>query len=128
MPPPNTHPNDGTVKGQDFAERLSGYGAAIVQCVEALPNTRAGRHVADQLLRSGTAPGAHYEEARGAQSRRDFVHKISLALKEARESMHWLRVVQGTGWDVPQVGPALSEGQQLVRMLSAAKRTAQGRD
>ena len=75
-----------------LAERLARYAARIVLWTVEFPDTKEGRHVRDQLLRSGTAPGAHYGEARGAQSRGDFLHKISLALKEQRESVHWLRV------------------------------------
>ena len=69
------------MKGDDIAERL-------------LEFAIAGRRLASQLVRAGTAGGAHYEEARGAESRADFVHKIRLAAKEVRESRYWLNVIQ----------------------------------
>jgi len=56
-----------------------------------LPRNLAGRHVAAQLIRCATSPGANYEEARAAESRADFVHKLGIALKEVRESRYWLR-------------------------------------
>ena len=83
------------MKGDDIAARLVALAVRVVKIVDALPDTLAGRHVAGQLLRSGTSPGANYEEARGAESRRDFVHKVGIALKEIHETRYWLRVVAG---------------------------------
>jgi four helix bundle protein len=83
------------VKGDDIVERLVALAVGVVKIVDALPDTLAGRHVAGQLLRSGTSPGANYEEARGAESRRDFLHKLGIALKELQETRYWLRVVAG---------------------------------
>jgi len=64
-------------RNRDLDERLLEYAARIVKLVEALPNTIAGRRIGDQLLRCGTSPGANYEEAQGAESKNDFVHKLS---------------------------------------------------
>jgi four helix bundle protein len=58
-----------------------------------LRRTATGREIAGQLLRSGTSSGANYEEARGAQSRADFLHKLQIVLKELRESLFWLRLI-----------------------------------
>ena len=63
-------------KRRDLGERLLEYGARIIRLVESLPNTVVGRRVADQLLRCGTSAGANYEEAQGAESKDDFVHKL----------------------------------------------------
>ena len=79
----------------DLDERLLDYAARVITLVESLPNTLAGRRIGDQLLRSGTSVGANYEEARGAESRADFVHKLQVALKELRESNYWLRLIAG---------------------------------
>src|SRR5262249_54167809 len=68
------------MRGDDIAGRLVALAVRVVKIVDTLPETPAGKHVAGQLLRSGTSPGANYEEARGAESRRDFVHKIGVAL------------------------------------------------
>jgi four helix bundle protein len=59
-----------------------------------LPDTRAGNHVAGQLLRAGTAPAPLYGEAQGAESRRDFVHKLKVGLKELRETRVWLMIIK----------------------------------
>jgi len=86
------------MKGDDIAARLVALAMSVVKIVDALPEALAGRHVAGQLLRSGTSPGANYEEARGAESRRDFLHKVGIALKELQETRYWLRVVAGRTW------------------------------
>ena len=70
------------------------FAADIIGIAEALPATPAGRHLAGQLLRSGTSPAANYGEAQSAESRKDFVHKLKIALKELRESMVWLKIIQ----------------------------------
>ena len=88
--------NDGKPKsrtGDDLAERLLDFAARVGKVVDALPESRLGRHIAGQLVRSGTAPAPNYAEACGAESRRDFVHKLSIALKELRESRCWIQVI-----------------------------------
>jgi len=66
----------------DLAERLLEFSVRIITVVEALPNTVAGNHIGGQLLRCGTSPAPNYGEAQSAESRKDFVHKIKIALKE----------------------------------------------
>jgi len=61
--------------------------------VDALPDTRLGRHIAGQLVRCGTSPGPNYEEGCAAESRADFTHKLKIVLKELRESRFWLRLI-----------------------------------
>lgn len=88
--------NDGKPKnrtGDDLAERLLEFAARVGKVVDALPDSRLGRHIAGQLVRSGTAPAPNYAEACGAESRRDFVHKLSIALKELRESRCWIQLI-----------------------------------
>jgi four helix bundle protein len=70
------------VKPYDLGERFLDFADRVVSVVEALPETRVGRRIADQLLRSGTSPLGNYEEACAAESRRDFVHKLRICLKE----------------------------------------------
>jgi four helix bundle protein len=76
----------------DLADRLMDFSARVGKVVDSLPRKRMATHIANQLVRCGTAPGSHYEEACGAESRSDFVHKMRLALKELRESGYWLRL------------------------------------
>ncbi len=74
-------------------ERVIDFGSGILKLIHLIPMSMAGRHVADQLMRSGTSIGANYHEARGAESKVDFVHKLQVALKEARESYYWLTLL-----------------------------------
>jgi four helix bundle protein len=85
------------MKGDDIAARLVALAVDVVKIVDVLPDTLAGRHVAGQLLRSGTSPGANYEEARAAESRRDFLHKLGIVLKEIQETRYWLQKVPTMG-------------------------------
>jgi len=88
-------------KAHDLEERLLEYGARIISVVESLPKSLTGRRIGDQLLRSGTAVGAHYQESRGAESRDDFAHKLQMALQELRESNYWLRLLVKAGTMAP---------------------------
>jgi four helix bundle protein len=72
---------------------LLAFAARVGKVVDALPETRLGRHVAGQLVRCGTSPAPNYAEARGAESRKDFVHKLSICLKELRETQCWLQLI-----------------------------------
>jgi four helix bundle protein len=78
---------------EQLADRLLDFAARIGKVVDALPDSRLGRHIAGQLVRSGTSPAPNYAEACGAESRKDFVHKLSICLKELRESRCWLQLI-----------------------------------
>src|ERR1044071_6632334 len=81
---------------EELADRLINFAARIGKVVDALPDTRMGRHVAGQLVRCGTSPAPNYEEACAAESRADFAHKLSICLKELRESRCWIRLITKT--------------------------------
>lgn len=113
---------------RDLQQRLLEYGVRIIKLVESLPNTLTGRRIADQLLRSGTSVGANYEEARGAESREDFAHKLQIALKELRESNYWLRLISGAQLLPPdRMGAIIDESNQLRALLSKAVATTKGK-
>jgi four helix bundle protein len=78
----------------DLEERLLEYSVSIVRLVEQLSSTRAGNHVAGQLLRSGTAALPNHGEAQAAESPADFIHKMKICLKELRESYRWLLLIR----------------------------------
>ncbi len=80
-------------RGEELEDRLLEFAARIGKVVDALPETRMGRHVAGQLVRSGTSPAPNYAEACGAESTKDFVHKLGIALKELRESRCWIKLI-----------------------------------
>jgi four helix bundle protein len=83
-------------KADVISERLLDYGAEIIRICSKLNKDTVGHHIKGQLLRSGTSVGANYEEACGAQSRADFIHKMQIVLKEIRESMYWLKLIERT--------------------------------
>lgn len=105
--------------------RLIDFGAQIISLSDILPSTRASQHIAQQILRSGTAPAPNYGEARGAESRADFIHKLGIALKELNETQVWLKMIAraklASGEAVAQV---IDECQQLARILNASVQTA----
>ena len=77
-----------------------------------------GREIGRQFLRSATSVGANVEEAHGAESQRDFVHKMGIAYKEVRETRYWLRLVKETIVNDDEVNALLQESDELVRILS----------
>ncbi len=78
---------------EDLSDRLLDFAVRIGKAVDALPSSRLGRHISGQLVRSGTSPAPNYEEACSAESRKDFVHKLNISLKELRESRCWIRLI-----------------------------------
>jgi four helix bundle protein len=120
--------NGGDVaKGDDIEERLIEFGVRIIVLTASLPKTIAGHHLGDQLLRSGTAPAAHYAEARGAESRRDFIHKLKLALKELNESRIWLTmIVRSRLLPESRMQDILGECDELCRIISPSATTTSG--
>ena len=112
---------------RDLGDRLLQYAVGVVRLAEKLSRTFACKHVRNQLLRCGTSSGANYEEAQGAESRTDFVHKLQIALKEMRESNYWLRLIAASGM-LPEsaVAMLLDESSQLRAILSKSVATAKG--
>jgi four helix bundle protein len=80
-------------RADDLEERLIDFAVRIVKLSGAMPLTPAGKHIALQMMRSGTSPAPNYGEARGAESHADFVHKLRIVLKELNETSIWLRVI-----------------------------------
>ncbi|MBW2058336.1 MAG: four helix bundle protein [Deltaproteobacteria bacterium] len=83
-------------RDEELADRFLDFSVRIVKLVDGLPKTSVGKHIGRQILSSGTSPGANYEEARGSESNADFIHKLSIVLKELKESRYWLQVIQRT--------------------------------
>src|SRR5713101_701244 len=81
-------------RADELEERLIDFAVRIVRLSARLPKTAAGRHIAAQILRSGTSPAPNYGEARGGESEADFVHKLRIVLKELNETSIWLRVIE----------------------------------
>ena len=84
------------MKSEELEERFIDFAANIVRFVIGLEKTAIGRHIGGQLARSATSAGANYEEACSAESRADFIHKMQIVLKELRESLYWMRLIEKT--------------------------------
>jgi four helix bundle protein len=110
----------------DLEDRLLDFSARIIRLVDALPNTRSANHVAGQLLRCGTSPYGNHGEVEAAESRRDFVHKLRICLKELKESRRWLRLLQKAGLvPMQKMVAILRETEELIKIFFASVRTAE---
>ena len=121
--------NDGDVgvRKYDLENRLLEFASAIIDLSEKLPSSRAGNHIAGQILRSGTSPFPNHGEAESAESREDFIHKLKLCLKELRETRRWARLIQRKAWakNEPMLLFILSESDELIRIFASSIKTAQ---
>ena len=78
----------------NLEERLINFAVLILEITEKLPESKGSNHLSGQLVRSGTAPALQYGEAQSAESRKDFIHKMKIALKEMRESLICLKIIE----------------------------------
>lgn len=111
----------------DLEERLLEYSAAIIRLVDHIPNTRAGNHVAGQLLRSGTSALPNHGEAQAAESPGDFIHKMKICLKELRESYRWMLLIRRVPLmkSKTEIEPLIKETDELIRIFFKSIQTAQ---
>jgi four helix bundle protein len=110
----------------DLEDRLLEFASAIIDLSESLPVTRAGSHVAGQVLRSGTSPYPNHEEAEAAESRDDFIHKLKICLKELRETRRSARLIKQKAWAANETTQlfVLGESEELIRIFHASIQTA----
>lgn len=112
------------MRGEDIAARLLDFAVRVLRLAQALPKSFAGKHVGNQLVRSGTSAGSNFEEARGAESRADFAHKVGLSWKEMRESWFWLRVIRKAEMvKASRIEDLIRESEELTRILGASRST-----
>ncbi|AWW29770.1 four helix bundle protein [Echinicola strongylocentroti] len=78
----------------DLEERLIDFSVAIINLVDVLPNTKASNHLGGQILRSGTSPALNYGEAQSSESKKDFIHKFKVILKELRETLVCIKILK----------------------------------
>lgn len=110
----------------DLEDRLVEFAVLVLQVVEALPDSRSGRHIAGQLVRSGTSPAPNYGEAQSAESPADFVHKLKVALKELRETLVWLKILARKPLlPVQELEKVQKECGELIAILAVSIKTAQ---
>ncbi len=109
----------------DLEERLINFSVMILNVTEQLPNNYAGKHLANQLTRSGTAPALNYGEAQGAESRNDFVHKMKICLKELRETQICLKIIQLKPMiETKEIENIIEECNQLVAIFTSSVKKA----
>jgi len=120
---------NGSVTPEELEDRLIDVAVRIGRVADALPETRLGQHIANQIVRSGTSPAPNYSEGGAAESRRDFAHKLSIGLKELRETKTWLRLIRKAEL-LPgsRLHAITDEADQLCAILSASIHTAKSRD
>src|SRR4026208_2320210 len=117
---------DSAISKADVLERrLIDFAAEILMLSSRLPKTPQGRHVCDQILRSGTAAAANYGEARGAESRADFIHKLKIIFKELNETTIWLEITAQSSLLLPEtIAAIVAENRELCRIIAASIKTA----
>jgi four helix bundle protein len=106
-------------------ERLIEFAAEIVIFSADLVGTPAGKHISLQVLRSGTAAAPNYAEARGAESRADFIHKLAIVQKELNETSVWLRIIKRINLGKADLLSGIfQENVELARIITASLKTA----
>ena len=110
---------------EELKKRTKRFGLRCIKVVETLPKTRTADVLGRQLLRSATSVGANYRSACRAQSKRDFIHKIAIAIEEADESLYWLEMIVEAGlMSEKRLAGLVKEGDEIVAILTASSKTA----
>ncbi len=112
-------------KGDELEDRLVKFAEQVLDLCDTLPKSYAGQHIADQLTRSATSPAPNYGEARGAESRKDFIHKLGVVLKELNESRLWLRILRDRKMASISADRLYQECDELCRIFAASRKSAQ---
>src|SRR5881397_3094281 len=116
-------------RADELEERLIDFAVRVVKLSAALPKTPAGRHVAGQILRSGTSPAPNYGEARGAESSADFTHKVRVVLKELNETLIWLQIIERSKLlRAELLTDIIQENTELCKIFATTLRTARMRE
>jgi four helix bundle protein len=117
----------GKMNKNDLENRLVDFAVLIVEIVNELPNSKAGNHLGGQIVRSGTAPALNYGEAQSGESRKDFIHKIKIVLKELRETNVCLKIIFKAKLlnSFDKINSALKENNELISIFVKSVETAQ---
>ena len=102
----------------ELKERLKAFAIRIVKLVDKLPNTTAGRAIGNQIIRSGTSPGANYRAACLGKSDKDFLNKLKMVEEELDETAYWLELIMELRLVKPELlGGLYAENKELVRII-----------
>ena len=117
------------MKGENISIRLRRFAAQVVRVSRTFPDDPAAKHILRQLVRAATGGGSNYEEARGAESRADFIHKIGVANKEVREALYWLLLTKDAALlQSGDLDALVQEANELVAILTSSIKTAKHRE
>ena len=115
-------------KPEDIKDRTFRFALTIISLVEALPNTISAKTIGKQIIRSGTSIGANVEEATAAHSKADFIYRMNMALREARETLYWLRLLEASQISETKIAAEiLQEADEITRILGAFVSSARGK-
>ena len=104
----------------DIRERSFWFGVEIVKLVATLSKNTAGFSIGGQIIRSGTSIGANIEEAQNASTKKEFIHTMTISLREARETDFWLRImVESNFVEREKVDNLIKENKEIIRILTA---------
>ena len=110
--------NNSGAKGQDICDRTRAFALRIIKLYQALEQNSVGQILGKQLLRCGTSIGANVEEAQAGQSKADFISKMNIALKEAREARYWLTlVIEAEIFPATRLEPILAETEEIIKII-----------
>lgn len=119
-PKSQTNPNNQAPKRFDLQERTLEFGKRTIRLVKAIPRDNTNLMLGNQIVRSGTSIGANYREADAACTRRDFKFKIAVSLKEAKETVYWLKlIIEANPALTKRIEPLLKEADELVKIFAA---------
>ena len=118
-----------TMTKQELENRIVKFASRCVKVCSALPVKRIGSSsFSDQLFRASTSIAANYAEAAEAESRKDFIHKLKIAMKELSETRVWLKIIGEADYvSSAKLNNLIGEGEELSRILAASVITARGR-
>ncbi len=117
--------NSSQAKADELEERLIEFAVRIIKLSANLPKSPSGKHIARQILRSGTSPAPNYGEARGAESHADFIHKLGIVLKELNETSIWLRMIERSELlKKDLLTDIIGENKELCRIFTSSLKTA----
>ena len=111
---------------KELENRLIDFAVLTAAIINEMPNNKFSNHLANQLVRSCSSPALNYGESQGAESKKDFIHKMSMVLKELRESHNCLRIIKRTNSYKSELGleKAISECNQLISIFYRSVQTA----
>ena len=117
--------DDSQLLANQLEQRLIDFAVRIIKLSNRLPKTPAGKHISGQILRCGTSPAPNYGEARGAESRADFVHKIRIVFKELNETSIWLRIIERSELlKTDLLVDIIKENGELCKIFASSLKTA----